>query len=68
MNQVDIKFIELIYRQSKSIKPITAKNIWWILRHPVFVFQINWFAAKLLGLLKIDNAALQEIYETRRPK
>ena len=35
-NTVDIKFVEMIYRQSKSIKPITLKNIWLLV--PVKLF------------------------------
>jgi hypothetical protein len=64
--KVSVEFVEQIYKQSQSIKPITLRNIWWIIRHPIFVFQINWFAAKLLGLLEIDHDALNEIYETKR--
>lgn len=60
--QISSKFVEMIYWQARGIKPITLENILFMLRHPIYVFQMMWFSAKLLGVLKIDHDELYKLY------
>jgi hypothetical protein len=63
---VTTAFIEMIYRQARSIRPVNASNIWFFIRHPVFCSQMVWFTAKLFAVLHIDRDHLREIYQVRR--
>lgn len=61
-SKITTAFIEMIYEQARSKRPITFSNVLFVTRHPVFTLQMLWFTAKLLGVLTIDNENLKKIY------
>jgi hypothetical protein len=61
--KISISYLENKYFQSRSFRPIGIRNLLWVIRHPVFALQMIWFAATILGLLKIDNKNLKKIFK-----
>lgn len=54
--------ISMAYDRSQECDPITIKNIWFVIRHPIFTLRMLWFAAGVLGILKIDKEHLDKVF------
>lgn len=64
--KIEINYFKNQYRRCRMIPP-TFRNVLFCLRHPVFSMQTIWFAATVLGFLKIDHENLKQIFGSDRP-
>jgi hypothetical protein len=57
--------IQQAYNRSMKCDPVTIKNIWFVIRNPIFTLRMLWFSASILGKLQIDKEHLDKIFKRR---